>query len=382
MLLVEESRNNGLLPTPPNSDLSHSPDLGTPVDAGRSTVESQLRSPLALKPGPLPPTAKVVDGPKIEPTPSMTPRMSLEDTRPVVTNEKKSQPRLSIDTSTLPQQFVPPSIAVESQQPQETSRPSRSAPPSRIPPIIPRIETPVAKIEFALSIFPETILVSLLRHINLKTLQSLRKVSKTLARCLEVDAKEFVLQRFLGAYGYRSYATGDAAYSPATLRRKNASSSSAEGREVVITSRLKQDLVVLDLRDLDAFFIGLRYSIDEFYKFAQAHSNPNSPPLPVNTLCMIRASTRAWNRVVLRIRAQYIGGDDGEVLARLKMGYAFEGMRLEKGQVPICKVGRAPVLRVWVPTKGGGTWLSDEELVECEREVWRSVSILNLTSSC
>lgn len=218
--------------------------------------------------------------------------------------------------------------------------------------------------EIAVSEHPTTILVRLLRHIDHNTLRSLRKTSKFIMHELEVESRELVLQRFLGAYGYRTLATmrtsprldGEVAHDDQRGR-------SLRG-ELVATSRVMDDIIELDLRDLDAFYLGMQYSVRDFARFARAHS---SNALPVNTLCMIRASTRSWNRVVLRIRLQEVLGP-GHYAIEARPRYEFAS--LASSVTPIHKLGRAPTLRVWVPTIKG-SWMTDEEVVESEREVWR-----------
>lgn len=249
-------------------------------------------------------------------------------------------------------------------------RPLRRASPEPIVAEEVEVEFVPGKFEFAFTVHVDTLLVGLLRHIDLATLTILRKLTRTMARCLEIDAKELVLQRFLGPFGYRSFSPLDASTAASQRRVLETAAASIEQRNAITTTKLREETIVLDLRDLDTFILGLRYSVSDYSKFAQAHSSPNTPPLKQNTLCMIRASTRAWNRVVMRIRSQFTPADNS--MATLQTRYYFEDMSLESNQTPVYKNGRAATMRVWVPTApSSNNWMSDEEVVECEREVWR-----------
>lgn len=218
---------------------------------------------------------------------------------------------------------------------------------------------------------------------------NLRITSKALKRCVEGDAREIVLQRFLGHFGYRTLRPasprpdrGDSTL----LGARSASAHHAEGRRaspsplangrhatvrgrgasehssVVATSTITSpDPIVLSLRDLDAFLVGLEISLDQYSRFAVDYSRDRLHP---NTLRLIRASTRAWNRVILRLRYQSL------LPSSRCQAWVFPSIATAtKG---VFKVGRAPSLRVWVPTADGSSWMKDAEVVECEREVWRS----------
>ncbi|GAA5866126.1 hypothetical protein JCM1840_005081 [Sporobolomyces johnsonii] len=204
------------------------------------------------------------------------------------------------------------------------------------------------RFEFAFAVYPQTILKAILPHIAYGDLVSLQRVSRTLKRCLETDGKELVLERFLGAQGYRSFA------SPAGKAWNRVTNTGASFLPA-------DDLIVLDLRDLSAFRAGLSLSLDDYSRFSGAYASGRLSPSALN---LARASTRAWNRVVLRLRSQALL--PGSSFAPP----AFPALRPAKQ--PAFKTGRAPSLRVWVPTAKGESWMNDAEIVECEREVWRS----------
>ncbi|KAI5478288.1 F-box domain contaning protein [Pseudohyphozyma bogoriensis] len=199
--------------------------------------------------------------------------------------------------------------------------------------------------EFALTAFPETILVSLLHHLRFEDFKSLRGVSRTLKRAFDANpAREIILQRFIGGFGYRTL--------PKTSSVRTSTS-----------SKNRDETITLDLVDLAAFRAGLHLAPAEYAQFASAHARGALPPA---ILRVCKASTRAWNRVVLRIRSQVdLMPLDPAAVPR----YYFP---LLAAAPPLLKKGRAPTLKVWVPTKNGSSWMGDDEVVECEREVWRS----------
>ncbi|GAA5884794.1 hypothetical protein JCM16303_007270 [Sporobolomyces ruberrimus] len=196
-----------------------------------------------------------------------------------------------------------------------------------------------SRMEVAFSLFAQDILRSLLSSLSYQDVVSLHCASRTMRRILDADGRELILERFLGAQGYRSYA-------PRTDPRH--------------TLLPPDDLVTLDLRDLAAFRAAQSLSLDDYNRFSRAYL---SGQLSAQSLRLARASTRAWNRVVLRLRAQTI------LPASSLSPLSFPGLRQIKHAY---KAFRAPDLRVWVPTSRGESWMNDQEIVECERELWRS----------
>lgn len=250
------------------------------------------------------------------------------------------------------------------------------------PPLAPRFE-------YALSLFTTTILAPLLAHLSYNDFRSLRVVSKTVFRAVEGSAREVVLQRFLGPYGYRTLnpivAPGPVATRGAgsivihstrptqtelSARRRFGGSEAGYGSAFASTAKTaaaKADTnaaggIALTLQDLHGFQAGVKIDVMVYAKMARDHAHHQ---LPADLARMARASTRAYNRVVLRLRAQSeLGRDSSQP--------AFLFRSLPKATVPVYKAARAPMLRVWVPTAKGQSWMGDEEVVECEREVWRA----------
>ncbi|GAA5907302.1 hypothetical protein JCM6882_002801 [Rhodosporidiobolus microsporus] len=209
------------------------------------------------------------------------------------------------------------------------------------------------RVEYAFSLYAPALLHSLLHHISFTDLITLRQVSKTLRRSIdEGDAKEVVLERFLGAQGYRRFAPV---------------SSSSRKRRVVVTP---SDSITLDIRDLIAFRAGLALPPDAYSHLARAYASSAPEHFSATSLKLARATTRAWNRVVLRLRSQTL------LPAEAFAPPAFPA--LAPAPQPVYKTGRAAALRVWVPLASSTSaaaaegWMTDAEVVECEREVWRA----------
>ena len=251
-------------------------------------------------------------------------------------------------------------------------------------------ETPLApRFEDALSDFPTTILAPILAQLDYSDFRALRAVSKTMLRSVEGSASEIVLQRFLGPYGYRTLnpAVGSGSVvmrgagsvvihstrqteAELTARRRFGGSEAGHGSTYTSSAKsaaAKADSnarggVALTIKDLHAFQVGRKIEVMAYAKMARDEATHQLPP---GFGRLARASTRAYNRVVLRLRAQCELERDPS-----QPRYLFRGVL--KAAVPVFKAGRAPMLRVWVPTAKGQSWMGDEELVECEREVWRA----------
>ncbi|KAL8286440.1 hypothetical protein RQP46_004457 [Phenoliferia psychrophenolica] len=242
--------------------------------------------------------------------------------------------------------------AVAGDEPTEAAQPEAVSEPE---------PEPRPRFEFALVAFPTTVLVSLLHNVSYRDFRALRLVSKTLKRALDNDAREIVLQRYLGPMGYRSFPSTKGVASRTRQPSGGQSATSAHGSAADVTlAATSPESIQLEFADLDAFRSGLRYSVRDFALLAKDHAKA---PLPLETLVLIRSATRAYNRVVLRIREQTTVN-----LSKNPRRPIYYFYKLSATQ-PIYKTGRAPTLRVWVPTKTG--WMDDGEVVEVEREIWR-----------
>ncbi|SCV67887.1 BQ2448_5498 [Microbotryum intermedium] len=229
--------------------------------------------------------------------------------------------------------------------------PNPSPLPSPLPSPSPRltIRTPGGSaLEKAIATSPAQLLRGILAVTKYDDFCALRSTSRALRRCMdEPVVKEIVLQRYLGPWGYRSYALGN-------NKTPTSPTSSATAEPIILT-----------LRDLDAFLIATEIQIEQYARFAKDY---NLDRLHATTLRVIRASTRAWNRVVLRLRWQFDGYGGKGCWA----SYAFEGQVVAQNHAVVFRSGRAPTLRTWVPLSGATSWMADNEVVECEREIWRS----------
>jgi hypothetical protein len=204
------------------------------------------------------------------------------------------------------------------------------------------------RFEYAFSAHTVAILHPLLHHVGFNEVVALRQVSKTVRQAIDTAGKELVLERFLGAQGYRSFVSATKSSNGTTIRRYLPPA----------------DSITLDLRDLIAFRAGLSLSPDDYARLARSYlSSPDS--FSPSSLKLARATTRAWNRVVLRLRSQAL------LPPKAFNPPAFPD--LAPTNAPVHKTGRAASLRVWVPTPASNeSWMSDEIVVECEREVYRS----------
>lgn len=176
-------------------------------------------------------------------------------------------------------------------------------------------------LEDALLSFPGRILAGVLARLEYLDFFSLMLVSSRLRDGLaSADLKEVVLERYLGQLGYRRAFTHNEP---------------------------------INLRDLQAFYTGLEFGHEELAQLARQLTRLG---LDLSTVKMIREASRAHNRIVMHIRSN--GGVSRGPILHL-------GQRLDS----VWKPGRTVVLKVWVPTKE--SWMNNQELIECERELCR-----------
>ena len=172
-------------------------------------------------------------------------------------------------------------------------------------------------------------LALILDSLDYASFRHLRQVSTSLRQGLSVDAvRELVLERFLGGMGYRSSSN--------------------------------TNITALSLADLDALQSSLELSLSEYAIYAAEHKRA---ALPMAVQRRVRATTRAYSRLVVRLREQAESTSCLLLLSRSR--WASLGT-----QATLYNQGRAATLRVWVPC--ASTWMTDDELVECEREIHRA----------
>lgn len=198
-----------------------------------------------------------------------------------------------------------------------------------------------SRMEATFSLCTVSILKIILPFLTYQDVTSLRYTSKALKHTLEIDGRDLILERFLGSQGYRSYA-------PHSNRERHQFAPA-------------DDVINLDLRDLAVFRAAQTLTLDDYSRFSRAYV---AGDISSSHLRLARATTRAWNRVVLRLRQQTLLPPSSFAPP------SFPELRQVKQ--PVYKAPRAPLLRVWVPTFRGESWMNDSEVIECERELWRS----------
>ena len=174
------------------------------------------------------------------------------------------------------------------------------------------------------------VIARLISHLDYADVKALRQTSQSIRFALgQLAGREIVLNRFLAPIGYQ-------AWKPTTL----------DGVEV------DKDPLPLSFSDCEAFLLSFdllsEYAlVGAEYARAPHKMDPRYPRLA-------RATTRAYNRVLTRLRMQ-------------------PTLHVVKSDEPVMspwKPGRAGFFRAWVPSTEAGGWLSDTELARCERELF------------
>ncbi|RDB16588.1 hypothetical protein Hypma_002821 [Hypsizygus marmoreus] len=210
-----------------------------------------------------------------------------------------------------------------------------------------------------------------------------------------VQLRETVLERFLKTVGYARWSWNDADPVSLSLQVRHRPSSSLS-------------YFNSSLQDLNDYMRGVSTPTHEYARVAAlyVHSLSIHPSLRdqslYDTVRHFAASTRAYTRVVLRLRAQ---AEREASLARARGGstrppsrapspttssfshsnHSYTSVATERTerpplkhgtgsglfQSPLFRLRRAPLLRVFVPSPDGD-WLSDKSVLECEAECRRA----------
>lgn len=179
----------------------------------------------------------------------------------------------------------------------------------------------------------QQVLIGILDDIDYSTFRALSQTSSRLRVALsQSPLLDLMLERWLASFGYRPLA-------------------SAKARKAGLQ---------VSLLDLRAFYASTEYSLSEYVMLAMDHKRAS---LPMSTQRRLRAATRAHSKLVLRLRAQM-------QLPQTDLTVPYWALAGLQGGGDLFKPGRAVVLRIWVPA--AGTWMTDAELVECEREIRRA----------
>lgn len=177
------------------------------------------------------------------------------------------------------------------------------------------------------------VIARLISHLDYADIKALRQTSQSIRFALgQLAGREIVLARFLSCIGYE-------AWTPTEV----------DGKIV------DKDPYPLSFSDCEAFLL----SFDLMPEYALVGAEYARTPHKMDRRYprLARATTRAYNRV----------------LTRLRMQPHFRVPSQSQGEVAIkspWKPGRAGFFRAWVPSQEAGGWLSDTELARCERELF------------
>lgn len=173
---------------------------------------------------------------------------------------------------------------------------------------------------------------------------SLSQITKEFGEELERDERfrETILSRYLGAFGYRTL--------PSKVRHHG--------------MRRTMEPMTIGLSDLMNFYAGLEFESLELIEFSK-RAIDRKLGLDYRTARIIRSSTRAHNKLVAYVRLVEELDPVPSNVPR-STNYRYAGQWVE----PVYRPGKAPVFKVWVPCVDH--WMNNEELAECERELWRS----------
>ncbi|KAG9099985.1 hypothetical protein FS749_016554 [Ceratobasidium sp. UAMH 11750] len=226
---------------------------------------------------------------------------------------------------------VPPVDEIADMSDAEEMEPESTTPPGSPP--LPKVYP------LALHLATPPLLAALLHELSFRDWNALNALNANIRRQLEETRvlREEVLEFWLRGIGYARWT------SP------------------------RRETLVLSLRDLNAYMRGVsiavyRYSaIAESFLAVRSQQEQTSERVPGaaskgNLVRALASSCRAYTKVMLRLREQVEamgGGADGEFRS------------------PLLRVGHAPLLRVFVPSKEGA-WLSDTSVLDCEKELKRA----------
>ncbi|TKY87149.1 hypothetical protein EX895_003826 [Sporisorium graminicola] len=180
------------------------------------------------------------------------------------------------------------------------------------------------------------VITRLISHLDYADVKALRQTSQSIRFALgQLAGREIVLARFLSCVGYE-------AWSPTEV----------DGRMV------DKDPYPLSFSDCEAFLLSFELMpeyalVGAEYARAPHKMDPRYPRLA-------RATTRAYNRVLTRLRMQPHFRVSSQILQTETAGAIKSPW----------KPGRAGFFRAWVPSSEAGGWLSDTELARCERELF------------
>ncbi|KAG0144059.1 hypothetical protein CROQUDRAFT_724184 [Cronartium quercuum f. sp. fusiforme G11] len=244
----------------------------------------------------------------------------------------------------------------------------------------PAVRIPKPKFENSLLRYPRSILSRILSHMDYLDFYTLPQISRKLRYGLDAgEAREVILEKFLGDVGYRSESSSDSLYATRSNAQGRYRQTLGAARSSAMSSNFNRlrpcrsstssfsstssslHALPITLKDLHAYYTGLEFGPEEMPELAE---RLRTQGLDLPTFRMIRASTRAYNKLLIRIRSQPDFSLQADQLDRPRTYH------LGKRLLPIYAPGKPAVLKVWVPSLD--TEMSRDELVECERELWKS----------
>lgn len=185
------------------------------------------------------------------------------------------------------------------------------------------------------------VIARLISHLDYADVKALRQTSQSIRFALgQLAGREIVLSRFLAPIGYRTWTPAKAA-PEADARVED------------------KDPMPLNFSDCEAFL--LSFELLPEYALVGAEYARAPHKMDARYPRLARATTRAYNRVLTRLRMQ----PDLRVAAPARSA-AGETTTISSPWKP----GRAGFFRTWVPSTETGGWLSDTELARCERELF------------
>jgi hypothetical protein len=208
------------------------------------------------------------------------------------------------------------------------------------------------------------VIARLVSHLDCADVKALRQTSSAIRLALgQLAGREVTLRRFLAPFGYRTW----------------------DPRP----SMPREDPMPISLAECEAFLISYDLVPEYASVGRQYAANPRSmdPQIPR----LARATTRAYNRVLARLRMQpyfKVPEPRPATVAFASPQHASSASmsnsppqqqlatRISPGEAgaPVLpspwKPGRAALFRVWVPAADPSGWMSDEELARCERQMY------------
>ena len=173
---------------------------------------------------------------------------------------------------------------------------------------------------------------------------ALRATSSALRTTLDATPiRDIILEHYLSPYGY--VAPRSTERSGRALPRNSVAE--VDKRSTLLVQGYDISLLPFTLKDMEAFFTGLAFERQDYAQLAREHRQNR---FDNQTVRMLQRTCRAYTKVILRVRQQEMKGI--------------------KSKSPLVKPGRALTLRCWVPVRK--LWMSDDELIECEKELFRA----------